>query len=161
MYSFIPWLNVQRVAKEFLPGSWGARQVGTSFSLPTWRSYLVMAHGASELWGLSHPECSQLCYYFSGTFSGPGSGAFLVLDHFWSGGRVKINLFYFTVIIYCYCKRESPSQLLTSCIALSPSDLYQRLFPACRPPPCQHVLFFCVKPDHGIHLFKTCQSVAS
>lgn len=57
VYSFIPWLNVQRrVAKEFLPGSWAARQVGTSFSLPTWRSCLVMAHGASELEGLPIPS---------------------------------------------------------------------------------------------------------
>lgn len=104
MASFVQWLSVQRrVAVELLPSSWGARQVGKSLSWPTWRPCRGIAHRAVESWGLSHPWCSQLCCYFSGSFSGPGSGLFWFLIIFEAVEELK-PIFYYYYYYHYYCR---------------------------------------------------------
>lgn len=63
-----------------------------------------------------------------------------------------------TFFFFFDCRRELLSQFLIS--SMSPSDSYQDpLSDPVWPLPASHqnVLFLCVKPDHGVHLFKTCQ----
>lgn len=95
------------------------------------------------------------CYDFSGSISGLGPRLFWFLIILgWVEG-IKTNL-----LFILDCKRGSPSQLLISSVSLS--DPYQRLSPASLPPSLYSslpppTLSFLVKPDHGVHLFETCQ----
>lgn len=107
----------------------------------------------------SSENCSLLgvlnCYDFSGSFSGIGPRLFWFLIILgWVEG-IKTNLLFFSD-----CKRGSPSQHLISSVSLS--DPYQRLSPVSLPPSLppstsSERFLSCVKPDHGVHLCKTCQ----